>query len=173
MKRFRSKKAVAVLVAGAIVLGGAGAALAYFTSTGAGTGSASVGAAGSWTVNEVSALPANSLYPDAAPGGANIETVTYNVTNGGSGAQNLSSVTVSVDPAYSYVDANVDPACTAADFSLNGGTPGASASDNALAGEVDAGATTGNSTFTIELIDNSANQDSCESQSIPLVFSAS
>ena len=32
MKVFRSKKAVAVLVAGAITLGGAGAALAYFTS---------------------------------------------------------------------------------------------------------------------------------------------
>ena len=139
MKRFRSKKAITVLVAGAITLGGAGAALAYFTSTGAGTGSASVGAAGSWTVNQVSALPANSLYPDAAPGGANIETVTYNVTNGGSGTQNLASVSVAVDPTYSFVDGNSDPACTAADFSLDGGTVGTSASDAGLAGPVAAG----------------------------------
>ena len=174
MKRFRSKKVVAILVSGAIALGGAGAALAYFTSSGGGTGSATVGAAGSWTVTQVGAAsPANSLYPDAAPGGANIETVTYNVTNNGSGAQNLSSVTVAVDPTFSAVDANSDPACTAADFSLDGGTPGASATDSALAGEVAAGATTGNSTFTIELIDNGANQDSCINQTVPLVFTAS
>jgi len=174
VKRFKSRKAVAVLVAGAIVLGGAGAALAYFTSTGAGTGSASVGTAGTWTVNQVGAAsPANSLYPDAAPGGANIETVTYDVTNNGSGTQNLASVSVAVDPTFSYVDANGDPACTAADFSLDGNTVGTSATDATLAGEVTAGATTTTSTFTIELIDNGKNQDSCENQSIPLVFSAS
>jgi hypothetical protein len=95
------------------------------------------------------------------------------VTNGGTGAQSLTSVSVSVDPTYSYVDGAGDPACTAADFSLDGGAVGASASDSTLAGSVAAGATTGNSTFTIELIDNGANQDSCENQSVPLVFSAS
>ena len=84
MKRFRTKKVMTVVLAGAIVLGGAGAALAYFTSTGSGTGSATVGSSTALTVASV-APTGGPLYPDAAIGGANVETVAYTVTNPSAG----------------------------------------------------------------------------------------
>ncbi len=45
MKRFMNKKVVAIGLAAGMTLGAAGAAFAYFTTTGSGTGSATTGSA--------------------------------------------------------------------------------------------------------------------------------
>ena len=90
MKVFRSKKAVAVLVAGAIALGGAGAALAYFTSSGTGTGNATVGTSSNWSVAST-APTGGALLP-----GTGTDTVAYTVTNSGSGYQELNGTTAAL-----------------------------------------------------------------------------
>ena len=60
---------------GAIGLGVAGGALAYFTSTGSGTGNATVGTATAWTVS-VDCTTGGLLTP-----GVGTDTVAYTVTN--------------------------------------------------------------------------------------------
>ena len=62
------------------------------------------------------------------------------------------------------------PACTAADFSVDGGAVGTAATDTSLAGDIPAGGTTASANVTVELIDNSANQDNCEGLTVPLYF---
>jgi hypothetical protein len=58
---FSTRKRIAIFCAAAIVvLGGAGAAFAYFSSTGSGTGQATVGSAATWQVTAVSGNPLTS-----------------------------------------------------------------------------------------------------------------
>src|SRR5581483_6820300 len=85
-----TKKKVAALGVFVLILGGAAAAFAYFTSTGTanGTGDA-VGSASSWSVTNVAAT--GTLYP-----GAGSSTLTYKITNPSSGHQAINSVTVTV-----------------------------------------------------------------------------
>jgi hypothetical protein len=100
-----------------------------------------------------------------------VDTVPYTVTNTGEGDVNLSSVTIEVTPGFSYVDGAGDPACTAADFSINGqavGTPAVAAPDVTLNGVSDAPANVYSGSFKIQMVENGANQDSCEGQSVPL-----
>lgn len=176
MKRFRTKKVAVVVIASALGLGIAGGALAYFTSTGHGTGSVTVGTSTALTVAST-APTGGPLYPDAAIGGANVETVTYAVTNPSAGSQNLSQVVISVansdGSAWSSQTNALLPACTASDFSVDAKAVGSSDTDTSLAGDIAAGATTASANVTVELIDNSANQDNCEGLTVPLYFSAS
>ena len=90
MRMLRSKKLVAVGVAAVAVFASGVAAYAYFTSTGRGTGTATVGSATPWVVSEV-ATAGGPLLP-----GAGTQTVTYRVTNGSTGQQQLHAVVVSV-----------------------------------------------------------------------------
>jgi|SRR5581483_11769074 len=85
-----TKKKVAALGVFVLILGGAAAAFAYFTSTGTanGTGDA-VGSASNWSVTNVVAT--GTLYP-----GVGTSTLTYKITNPGSGHQAINSVTVTV-----------------------------------------------------------------------------
>ena len=75
MKRFRTKKGLAIVLAGAISLAGAGAALAYFTSTGSGTGNVTVGTSSNWKVTTV-APTGPALLPNSGT-----DTVGYTVAN--------------------------------------------------------------------------------------------
>jgi len=91
MKRFSLKsKVIAGAAAVVLVAGVGGAAFAYFTSSGNGSGNASVGSATPWDV-VVSSDTSNTLQP-----GAGSETLTYTITNNGTGAQALNTVTASV-----------------------------------------------------------------------------
>ena len=58
MKRFMNKKVAAIGLAAGLALGAAGAAFAYFTSTGAGNGTASVGTTASDIAVEGTSTPA-------------------------------------------------------------------------------------------------------------------
>lgn len=76
-------------------LAAAGAAIAYFTSNGAGTGSASVGSSSAVTLH---ASIASSLYPGAS------SAVTFTVDNPSSGSQRVGTVSlasISVDAGHS------------------------------------------------------------------------
>ena len=77
---------------GAAVLAGGGVALAYFTSSGNGTGSANVGTSSNWSVAQTghsgTLYPCGSSFPQTGCG-TNQETLTFTVTNNSTGAQLL------------------------------------------------------------------------------------
>jgi hypothetical protein len=174
--KLRTKIAVGATVGAAVIAGG-GLAFAYFTSTGTGTGSATVGSATAWTVGESGTPTGGPLYPDHAIGGANVQTDSYTVTNGGSGSQNLTQVVISVananGSAWSSRADGTLPACTAADFSVGGQTVGTPWTDTSLAGDFTAGQSKTTGSVTIEMIDNGLNQNNCQGVTVPLYFSAS
>jgi hypothetical protein len=175
MRRFTRKRYIGVLAAIA-VLAMAGAAIAYFTSTGTGTGSATVGSAGAWAVGQTG-YTGGPLYPDAAIGGANVQTSQYSVTNNGKGSQKLSQVVISVanadGSAWSSRTNTNKPACTANDFSVGGQAVGTGWTDTSLAGDYTAGQTNTGGNVTVEMIDNGKNQDNCQGVTVPLYMSAS
>jgi hypothetical protein len=181
LRRF-TKKRLLVALSAIAVLALTGTAFAFFTSTGSGAGSASVGsdAGKNWSVSQTAS--SGTLLPDpagannAVGNGANVETVTYNVTNNSKGSLGLASVTAQIakadGTAWTYTDSAGDPACTASDFSINGKAVGASATDTTLAGDLSANATSGASTFKIEMIDNAKSQNSCQGQAPPIYYTA-
>jgi len=177
MKLFKSKKVVAVAATAGLLIGVGGAAFAYFTSTGNGTGSATVGSATAWTVGQTTPTSGGPLFPDAAIGGANIQTNPYHVKNGGSGSQNLTQVTIQVATSTGGVWTSqtdpTKPACTKGDFSVGGSAVGATHTDTALAGTFTAGQDKTNGSVTVEMIDNGLNQDNCQGVTVPLYFVAS
>lgn len=176
MRRFTRKRFIGALSVIA-VLAAAGAAIAYFTSTGNGTGSATVGSATNWTVGESGTPSGGPLYPDPAIGSGHIQTDSYTVTNPGSGSQDLTQVVIKVaqadGSAWSSQTNGSKPACTASDFSVGGQAIGTSWTDSSLAGDYTAGSSqTG--TVTVQMIDKpAANQDNCQGVTVPLYMSAS
>ena len=96
MKRFMNKKVAAIGLATWLALGAAGAAFAYFTSTGSGNGSATTGSSQSVTVVQDSITyngPAgdNVLDPNLYPG--DTATVAFGITNPG-GNQHVGTVSL-------------------------------------------------------------------------------
>jgi len=175
--KYLKKKWVVGGIAAAVAVGIAGGAFAYFTSTGNGAGSATVGSATNWTVAQTGVTSGGPLYPDAAIGGANVQTNAYHVKNGGSGSQALTSVKISVATAVNGVwSAQSDPtkpACTKADFSVGGAAVGTTWTDTALAGTFAAGQDKTTGSVTVELIDDGLNQDNCQGVTVPLYLAAS
>jgi hypothetical protein len=153
MRRFSKKQLVVAGVAAGVLATG-GVALAYWTSTGSGAGSATTGSSSAFDV-----VVQNVNLADLSPGGPS-DTVGFTVTNNNSGHQLLSSTSASV------VDTS-DPACTAANFqvsptSLNSGGYGDLPSGGSVAG-----------TFTVQMIDTGVNQDACQNVTVHLRVDAS
>jgi hypothetical protein len=174
-------------------------AYAYFTSTGSGTGSATIGSASNWTVNQTAAdtLSVGPLYPDPTVGVAGtIQTNSYHVKNNSAGNQNLANVAISVANANGSTwtlckgvattdGSNVSggnctngsyvgkPACKASDFSVGGELVGVTHNDTTLAHDFTAGGDDTSGLVTVQMIDDSANQDNCQGASVPLYFYAS
>jgi hypothetical protein len=93
------------------------------------------------------------------------------VTNPGPGNVSFSTITIQVNPGLSWVNGS-NPPCTPADFSINGGTPGAAAvitGSHMLNGSADPSTNSYSSSFTIQMVENGANQDSCEGGAVPFV----
>jgi hypothetical protein len=87
MLHFTKKRAVIGAAIATLAMGAV--AFAFFTSTGAGTGNATVGQASAFTVD--TAAPTGTLYP-----GAGTSTFGYTITNPSPGHQNVSSVVATV-----------------------------------------------------------------------------
>lgn len=182
--RKKSIVSTAIVIA---ILSAAVAAYAYFTNTGQGTGSATTGAASPFVVSST-ADAAGDLVPVAAIGSGVEDTVSYTVTNPSAGAVKLSTVAISIGTSTgtspSLVEGNWSatagsyPACNSSDFSVggqavgNGTTAGSGVYTVSPNVDLAAGAVY-NGTFTLQMIDNNANQDSCESVTVPLYIAAS
>jgi len=145
MKRSR-KIAVAVLAGGAS-LAIAGAAFAYWTGGGAGTGSATAGTTSSITVNQTSAI--TGMYP-----GGPAAALSGNFDNPNSGSVYVTSVSASVHAFSSQADGS-KPACTQADFAIGGSAP--------VGAQVASGTAKGSwSGLTVSMVNGSGNQDNCK-----------
>ena len=170
MKLFSSKKRVAAIGAlTAATLVGGGMAYGYWTNSGEGAGTATAGTSAEYTV-DFSATTGLSLSPDGPT-----QDTTVTVTNTGSGAQQISSVLVSV--------ANVDGspwsagACSAADFSVSGEAAGSAAealgAPVTLAPSGSAGDASAPLPVTIQMVDTSSDQEDCKGVTVPLYAYAS
>ncbi len=157
--RITKKKIVVLVATTAVVALGSTAAFAYFTSTGTGGGSATVGSATPWlvTVNSVTGGP---LFP-----GTGSETVSYTVTNNGTGPANLLSVTAAINSDVNGDVPGTATGCKAVWFSANG-ISGAPAGVLAPGG-------TNSGTFNITMLDSGTNQDVCEGTSPTFTITAS
>jgi hypothetical protein len=141
-RRWRTEVICGIIV---VLLGGA--AFAFWTVGGSGTGTASTGAGSSVVVIQTSS--AAGLYPGGSA------ALSGNFNNPNAGPVTITSVTAAVH-AFSTQPDNTKPACTQADFSITGtsNNPGSIASGNGV------GAWNG---LTINMINAGTNQDNCKS----------
>ncbi len=146
MRKLTKKHYLAAGVATAVIIGGAGTAFAYWSSSGTGTGSASTGSSSAFVVT-LDAPTGGALSP-----GGPVDTVGFHVKNTNSGAQNFASAVATV------VDTS-NSGCTAADFSVSGLT--------AAYGDLASGATSDGS-FQLQMVDSGANQDACQNVTVNL-----
>jgi hypothetical protein len=88
MRKHLTKKRVVLLTVAALVIGISTGAFAYFTSSGSGSGSATVGSSAAIQLSNVTV---GDLYP----GGADVP-VTVDITNPGSGVEHIADISGSV-----------------------------------------------------------------------------
>jgi hypothetical protein len=162
LRRFTRKRAVVALTIVA-VLAVAGGALAYFSSSGSGTGQASVGKSTALTVN-VSSDSSGSLYP-----GSGTETLTYTVKNPSSGAQNLSATSTSVASLNGDItQGGVElTGCKVSWFTATNTAP------TPLPQNLAGGATSTAGSVAVAMIDSGTNQDVCQNAKPDISVSAS
>jgi hypothetical protein len=152
MKLFKSKKAVAIGLAAGLAIGASGAAFAFWTQGGSGTGSASTGTTTDITVNEL--VSAADLYP-----GGPAQALSGDFDNPNPGTTSIGTVTAALGTLPS--------GCVAADFTIdNSGATGSTS----LSQGTGVGSWSG---ITIQMNETGVNQDLCKSQTIPLVYTLS
>ena len=158
-RRFTKKRAIVALsVVAALAI--AGAAVAYFSSSGSGTGKASVGTAKDFSVGVTDAT--GTLYPD---NGASSQSLPYTITNGASFSQKLTSTSVSVPSLNGDVTSGGSevPGCLVSWFHVTDTPPayGTIAPGDHVSGSV-----------KVTMDDSTASQDSCKSASPDIKVSA-
>jgi len=169
MKLIKSKKGLVLLATLAVAVVAAVGGYAYFTSSGHGTGTATVGTDSPWTVGQTGST-GGALYPDPTIGTGNIQSKAYDITNPSLGNQYLTQVTVEV--ANADGSAWASGSCSKDDFSIGGAPVGTTYTDTDSAGNFTAGETKSDS-VTVQMIDNDANQNDCRGLTVPLYFVAS
>jgi hypothetical protein len=146
----RRTSIIAASTAAAVLIAG-GAAVAYWTTTGSGTGTATAGTTAPVTIAQVGSV--TGLYP-----GGPAQTISFKVTNPNPGSVTLSAVAVAVSGTS-------DAGCTAADFTVVDPTD--------VAGPLVGGGNFTSTTATIKMDNTASNQDACKSAAIDLTFAAS
>jgi hypothetical protein len=159
----------------------AGGALAYFTSTGTGSGTGSVGTATGWTVNGGSVN--GTLYPDLSYSGPDQGVVTgASVKNAAaSGYQNLNEIDASISgvtplTGKDFADDGL-PNCTTSDFQFNSpsatwtgaGTQSATIKPNK---DLAPGASYNISDLNVAMVDSGKDQDNCQGATVTVTFNA-
>jgi hypothetical protein len=135
---------VALGAAGTVVA--VGAAIAYFTTTGSGTGSATVGTSSAVTIHGTAAT---SLFPGTS------STVSFTVDNPSQGSQRVNAIqleSVTTDAGHS--------ACVMGDFTM----PNVTVSQTFPNGNGQAVTATG----TLSMADTALNQDACKGAPLTL-----
>jgi hypothetical protein len=151
MRRFMSRKVVTVVtVIGVLAI--AGAAFAYWTGTGGGSGTASVGTSGSVVVTA-------TVAPGISPGTS--EPVTFaaaNASSSGIFVSNLHLASVTADAGHA--------SCVTTDFTM---------ADVTEADEVLAGATAQalSTDGTLVYADTGVSQDTCQGATLTLTLTSS
>jgi hypothetical protein len=187
MVRFASKKSKIVALSSALVLVASAAAYAYFTSTGQGSGSATGGSSSPFTVSSTADVAAD-LVPNTTIGTGVIDTVNYTVTNPSSGNEELANVVISIgnttgtspsttETNWTHTVAS-NPACNSASYSVGAQSPGdgVTAGSGSYTVHPNVDLTPGqvySGSVTLQMIDNSANQNSCQGATVPLYIAAS
>lgn len=157
MKRMSKRAWVLVGIIAVVAAVTAVGGYAYWTTSGAGTGSASTGTDAGVTVNQTS--PSSGLYP----GG--LVALAGNFTNAAAFNQYVTSVSASID-AFSLQADNTKPACTEADFFISG-------SPTAVGQQITPGAPNGSwSGINLNMTNTAANQDNCKTVTVPLSYTS-
>jgi hypothetical protein len=156
----KSRRALVLGVVAA--LGIVAAAIAYWTTSGTGTGSATAGDASAVSVTQVGSI--TGLVP-----GGDAQPVSFKINNPKTTPQYVTSVTVSIDSITKDGSAVAGSACSAADFTL--------VQPTATFGDLSAGDHTYSpagtaSGATLKMEDTGSNQDGCKGVTINLGFSA-
>ena len=156
MAKFTKKKKIAILVTALVVLIG-GAAFAYWTAGGSGTGTADTGSNVPITVVQTSTISA--MGP-----GDTAQTLSGNFTNTNSGPVYGGTVTASISSVTKAVNAPAGT-CAASDYTL--GTP-----IMTVNAEVPAGTSQGSWSGATIRFNNKAtvNQDACKGATVNLAY---
>jgi len=155
MKLFNSrKKLIAAGISLVAVAGLATGAVAYFTSTGSGTGAATVGTSSDLAISQTNTLGA--MYPDAAA-----QPIDLSINNPGTGTEAVVTVTITIDPT------SLPSGCLTSDFAITNAT----VNDTAVTPGAHpyAGTATGAS---IQMVDTGLNQDACQGANLVLDFAS-
>lgn len=145
------KRALTTLV-GVCSLAAVGAAFAYFTTNGSGTGTATVGSSSAVTLH---ATITSNLYPGTS------SPVSFTVDNPSSGAQRVGTITlasISADAGHSSCSTVITGGNP--DFSM----PAVAVNKNFAAGNGQTVTQTG----TLTMNETGANQDACQGASLTL-----
>lgn len=155
----RSRRAAGVLTAALFLVGG-GAAYAYWTVSGAGSGSVTTADVDSVTINQTSTVT------DLAPGVA-AQTLSGDFDNPNDGPVYITSVTVSIDSVTKAAGAPAGT-CDASDYTLTGATV-------PVGTEVASGDGKGAWTGATIAFNNkpTTNQDACKGATVNLSYTAS
>jgi hypothetical protein len=140
------KKRVFVALATVATIAAVGAAIAYFTTNGSGTGSASVGSSSAVTIHGTAAA---ALYPGSSA------TVNLTVDNPSSGSQRVNTIqlgSVTTDEAHS--------GCVTSDFTM----PSVTVNQTFPTGNGQAVTATG----TLTMANTVLNQDACQGAPLTL-----
>jgi hypothetical protein len=137
------------------VVGGGGAAFAFWTASGIGAGTASTGTSTEFTVTSGTAIGDPLI-----PGGE--QSVPFTVTNVATITQTLSSVAVTIADTDGAPWDNGD-GCTAGDYTVTVDTPTVPYGAIEATGTVDG-------TVTVTMLDSETNQDACKGVDVPLHF---
>jgi hypothetical protein len=153
--RINKKTKIAVLATALVIAGGA--AFAYWTSAGSGSGTADTGTSVGVTIVQTP-VAADALFPGGAP-----VALSGTFTNTNTGPVYVAQVTVAVDPAWTFGTGT--PACTAGDFTL--------VQPTATNADVLANDTSTWGGASIVMINKATNQDNCKNQTVPLLYTSS
>jgi hypothetical protein len=153
MRFFTKKRAVILGIVAAMAF--SAAAVAYFTTGGSGTGSATVGTSSSALITQTNTLAA--LYPTTS------QAVNLDIKNTGSGSQFVGAVhldSITADAAH--------PTC---DVSSSGANAAFTMADVPVNATLAAGATT-SKVGSLAMNDTGVIQDSCQGATLTLTFSS-
>jgi hypothetical protein len=152
MGRFIRKKGVLIPIGIVVGLAVVGIAVAYFTSQGSGTGTASVGSSSNLTLH---GAVASALSPGAS------STVTFTVDNSSSGAELVKTIHLaSITPDAGHSGCSVVITGGNPDFTL----PDVVANQSISPGNGQTVTTTG----TLTMRDTGVSQDACQSATLTL-----
>jgi hypothetical protein len=145
MRRFTKKQYLVAGVAALVIAGTAGTALAYWSSTGTGSGTGSTGAGS----NDLTAVSAATTA--LTPGGSSVVDFAVSNSNATS-SEHFTNVTYTITPSVS--------GCLAGDFSISG------LPTNQTVG---AGATT-HQDITVSMANTALDQNLCKSNTLAIAY---